>query len=143
MVVRVERVVDVAAPPERVWEFLDDSEHRAETISVVSSHERRDDDTMIWHVDIPVPLVRRTLTVETREDVREPPERVAFRGISKAFTVRGEHDLEPTAEGTRLTNRFVVDGRIPGVERFFEQKIDQEFDNLERALEAYLARTEA
>jgi carbon monoxide dehydrogenase subunit G len=48
--------------------------------------------------------------------------------------VVGEHRLEPNGEGTELTNRFVVDGRFPGVEHFFERNMDGEFDNLERAI---------
>ncbi|MFB6255991.1 MAG: polyketide cyclase, partial [Haloplanus sp.] len=34
----------------------------------------------------------------------------------------------------RLHNEFVVDGRLPGVERFFKKRLDTELDNLESAL---------
>jgi carbon monoxide dehydrogenase subunit G len=48
--------------------------------------------------------------------------------------VVGEHELEPTDEGTQLTNRFTVEGRLPGVERFFKRNLETEFDNLEDAI---------
>ena len=48
--------------------------------------------------------------------------------------VVGEHELEPTDQGTRLRSRFTVVGEAPGIEQYFEQKLDEEFDNLETAL---------
>ena len=48
--------------------------------------------------------------------------------------VVGEHELEEIENGTRLTNRFIVDGKLPGVERFFKRNMDAEFDNLEDAI---------
>ena len=29
-----------------------------------------------------------------------------------------------------MHNRFVVDGKLPGVERFFERRIDDEIENI-------------
>ena len=53
--------------------------------------------------------------------------------------VQGEQELEPTDdEETRVTNRFVVDGKLPGVERFFKRNLDGELQNLERALNDYI-----
>ncbi|ESS06816.1 MAG: polyketide cyclase / dehydrase and lipid transport [uncultured archaeon A07HB70] len=83
---------------------------------------------------LPIPVVRSTVTVETEETAREPPRNVQFVGTSKVFRVRGEHTVEETADGCRLVNEFVVDGRIPGVERFFQRNLDQELSNLEAAL---------
>lgn len=48
--------------------------------------------------------------------------------------VVGEHDLEAVDGGTRLTNRFTVEGKVPGVERFFKRNLDAELDNLEQAI---------
>jgi hypothetical protein len=80
--------------------------------------------------------VDRTVAVETTETDRDPPAYVRFVGRSRVMRVVGEHDLEPLDGGrrTRLTNRFVVDGRLPGVERFFRNRMDDELDNLEAAL---------
>ncbi len=139
MVVRVERVVEVPAPRETVWEFIADPERRANPISVVDRFEGRDDGTHVWHVSLPLPLVDRTIAIETEEHTRDPPAYVEFVGTSKVLRVIGEHTLVEADGITTLTNRFTVDGKVPGVERFFKRQMDTEFDNLERALQEYLA----
>lgn len=138
MTVRVERELELPAEIERVWEFIADPAKRAGAISVVEDFDVHEDGRTTWHVALPIPLVSRTVAVETRERSREPPTFVSFEGRSRVFQVRGEHELEATNGGTRLTSRFVVDGRVPGVERFFEFRFDDELDNLEAALFADL-----
>lgn len=133
MTVRVERVVDLAVDPEAVWAFIADPEQRARAISVVDDYEV-DGDAATWHVRLPVPVVNRTVSVRTRDVERDPPRYVKFVGRSSAFSVTGEHEIAATETGSRLTNRFVVEGRLPGVERFFSRRLDGELDNLERAL---------
>jgi carbon monoxide dehydrogenase subunit G len=135
MTVRVERTFDVSAPPEDVWAFISDPEQRAAAISVVDSYER-DGDTTTWHVRLPIPVVRKTISVETRDVEVDAPRYVKFAGKSRVFDVTGEHEVEPADGGSRVTNRFVVDGKVPGVERFFERNLDDELDELQRALEA-------
>jgi carbon monoxide dehydrogenase subunit G len=138
MTVRVERVLDVPVPPERVWEFISEPENRARAISVVTDYTLEDDTgtNATWHVQLPIPLVDRAIRVATEDVERRPPEYVRFVGRSKMFDVTGEHDIEATAEGSRLVNRFVVDGQLPGVERFFERNLDRELRHLERTLRA-------
>jgi len=139
MTVRVERTMTVAASPERVWEFIGDPDQRARPISVVEEWEIHDDDRATWHISLPIPIVDRTIAVETEDVERREPEYVRFIGRSKVMRVQGEQELEPTEEGgTRVTNRFVVDGKLPGVERFFKRNLDGELQNLERALNDYL-----
>jgi carbon monoxide dehydrogenase subunit G len=134
MTVRVERTIEIAAPPERVWEFIADPGKRARPISVVDSFEVHDDTHATWHLSLPLPLVNRTITVETEDTERDPPNHVEFVGRSRVMRVVGEHDLEAVGEGTRLTNRFTVEGKLPGVERFFKRNLDDELDNLETAI---------
>lgn len=135
MTVRAERRISVAASPERVWEFIADPEKRARPISVVTDFEVIDDENAVWHLELPIPVVSRTLRVETEDVERRHPEYVRFVGKSKVMRVQGEHELEATEDGgTILTNRFIVDGRLPGVERFFKRNLDDEMDNLEAAL---------
>jgi carbon monoxide dehydrogenase subunit G len=135
MTVRVERTITVSAAPERVWEFIADPEKRARPISVVTDFEVVDDERANWYLELPIPVVNRTLRVETRDVERRHPEYVRFVGKSKVMRVQGEHELEETEDGgTMLTNRFVVDGRLPGVERFFKRNLDEEIENLEAAL---------
>jgi carbon monoxide dehydrogenase subunit G len=135
MTVRVERVVEVPVPPERVWEFIVDSENRARSISVVTDYEAHDDGrTATWWIRLPIPLVNRSIRVDTEDVERRPPEYVKFVGRSKVLNVTGEHTVEGTDDGARLTNEFVVDGRLPGVERFFRRNLDRELENLENTL---------
>lgn len=141
MVVRVERVVTVPASPEAVWEFIADPEQRAASISVVEEFEILDDGKAVWHVAVPIPFVDKTLSIETKEVTREPPTYVEFTGTSKVLTVVGKHTLEEVNGSTELTNRFIVDGEAPGVEKFFKKQMDEEFDNLERALNEFLGIT--
>ncbi|MFB6188239.1 MAG: SRPBCC family protein [Halobacteriaceae archaeon] len=136
MTTRVERVTSVPVPPKRVWEFIADPEKRARSISVVVDFHSNDSDDRraIWELKLPIPLVNRTVTVETEEIQRDPPKYVKFIGRSKIMRVIGEHKLEPTGEGTQVTNRFTVKGRIPGVEQYFNRNLENELDNFEDAL---------
>jgi carbon monoxide dehydrogenase subunit G len=138
MTVRVERVFDLPVPTEDVWAFIADPERRARPISVVEEFEVTGERTAVWHVRLPIPYVDATVRVET-EDVRvDEPNFVEFVGKSRAMRVVGEHRLEATPEGSRLTNRFTVEGRVPGVEKYFSNNLDSELDNLEDAIrEAY------
>jgi carbon monoxide dehydrogenase subunit G len=134
MTVRIERVVEVPAAREAVWEFISDPEKRARPISVVTDFELLEDGRANWYLKLPIPVINRTITVETEETTTRPPSRVEFTGKSKVMRVLGEHDLESLDGGTRLTNRFTVEGKVPGVERFFKRNMESEFDNLEAAI---------
>ncbi|MFC3478966.1 CoxG family protein [Halobacterium litoreum] len=133
MTVRVERTFELSVPPEDVWEFISDPEKRAGAISVVDSYER-EGDTTTWHVRLPIPVVTSTISVETRDVEQDPPRYVKFVGKSGMFNVTGEHEIAETETGSTLTNRFVVDGKVPGVEQFFKRNLDDELDELERQL---------
>jgi carbon monoxide dehydrogenase subunit G len=129
MTVEVERSFDVESPQTEVWELLASDENRARAIAVVDRFEDDGDET-IWYVKLPGPLSSRTMAVRTWDLQRTPPEYVRFVGRSKAMDVTGEHELTETETGCRVRNRFVVDGKIPGVERFFKRNIDDEIDNI-------------
>ncbi len=134
MTVRVSRTLEFDAPPDDVWAFISDAEQRAGAISVVETFEVHGDGRATWHVELPIPMIRSTISVETEEVECEPPTRVKFVGRSKAFRVTGEHTITETDGGCQLANEFVVDGRIPGVESFFKRNFETELDNLERSL---------
>lgn len=131
MAVEVERSFDVGVPMEEVWDILSDPENRAKAISFVKSYEI-DDDEATWHVKLPIPFINRTVTVRTEDIERDPPRLVKFIGRSKVMNVTGEHELTETDDGCRVRNRFVVEGKVPGVERFFKRNIDTEIRNLLR-----------
>lgn len=138
MTVRVERSIELPVEPERVWAFIDDPAKRAGAISVVEDYEVHEEGRATWHVRIPIPFVNKTVAVDTEEVSRDPPNAVAFVGKSPVMTVRGEHEVEPIAGGTRLVNRFTVDGSVPGIEGYFKKNLDEELRNLDRALRAEL-----
>jgi len=144
MTVRVDRSFDVDASPERVWEFIADPSNRARAISVVDEYSVDDPDgrRVTWHVELPIPLVRKTVRVDTEDVTRTPPEYVKFVGKSKVMEVTGEHEIVETDDGARLVNYFVVDGKLPGVEKFFKRNLDSELENLQRALERDLQTTQ-
>jgi carbon monoxide dehydrogenase subunit G len=135
--VRVERVFDIPASRERVWAFIADPAKRANAISVVTDYSV-DDGTATWELELPIPVISRTVSVETRDTDREEPSYVRFVGRSRVMRVVGEHELTATEDGTRVVNRFVVEGKLPGVERFFDRNMDAELDNLEAALRSEL-----
>ena len=137
MTIRVERTFDLAVPAEDVWDFISDPEKRASAIGIVDSYEV-DGDRSTWHIRLPVPLVKQTIPVRTEDVERDPPRYVKFVGRSTALRVTGEHEIVETETGCRLINRFVVEGRLPGVERYFERNLDDELDNLEGDLHDYL-----
>lgn len=143
MTVRVDRSFELSVPPERVWEFIADPANRAQAISVVNEYTINDADGrhVTWHVELPIPLVRKTIPVETEDVTRRPPEYVKFTGDSKVMQVTGEHEVVETTDGARLDNRFVVDGKLPGVEKFFKHNLDEELENLRRALERDIRTT--
>mgnify|MGYP000258735854 CR=1 FL=1 len=133
MTVRVRRTFEFEAPPERVWDFISDPGKRAAAISVVHDYEIDGNDAT-WQIDLQLPLVDRTATVKTEDIEREEPRYVKFVGKSSVMRVTGEHRIEATETGCRLHNEFVVDGRLPGVERFFKKRLDAELENLDAAL---------
>lgn len=144
MTVRVSRTFEFDADPADVWAFISDAGKRAGAISVVDSYEVHDDRNATWHVSLPIPFLDSTVPVETTEIERDPPHRVKFVGKSRALRVTGEHTIEETADGgCRLRNEFVVDGKIPGVEKFFKRNFEKELDNLEAALDADTAASDA
>ena len=137
MTVRVDRSFELSASPERVWEFIADPENRARAISVVREYTVDDSAgrRVTWHVELPIPLVGRTISVETEDVTRRAPEYVEFVGTSKVMDVTGKHEIVELDDGTRLENSFVVDGKLPGVEKFFKRNLDGELENLRRELE--------
>ena len=139
MTVRVERTFEFDAPREDVWAFIVDPEKRARPISVVDEFEVTGERTARWHVRLPIPFINSTIAVETEDEEVDPPAYVRFVGRSKVFRVVGEHELTEFGDGrTSLRNRFTVDGRVPGVERFFERNLDEELGNLKEAIAADL-----
>ena len=139
MTVRVSRIFEFDVAGEQIWAFIADPAKRAGAISVVDSYEIHDENRATWQVQLPIPLLNSTVTVETEELIRESPTRVKFAGRSRALRVTGEHTITEADSGCQLRNEFVVDGQLPGVESFFKRNLDTELDNLEDALRAEIS----
>ena len=133
MTVDVERVYDVTATVEEAWSLLSDPAMRAKGLTMVESYEQVGAET-IWHLRLPIPGLRKTASVRTRDVERSPPTYVKFTGDAKIMHVQGEHELTETDTGCRIRNRFVVDGRLPGVESFFKRGIDREIERMLQGL---------
>ena len=140
MTVESSRSFEFSAPRERVWAFIADPENRAKAISAVESFTSHDteDDRTTWRVRLGLPAFDRTIAVETTDVVRDPPTYVKFVGRSRILSMTGEHELTTTDDGCRLDTRFTVDGRLPGVERVFERRLDEELSNIRRAAIEFL-----
>lgn len=141
MTVRVRRTFEVPISQEDAWALLSDPAKRAKAISVVEGFEQEGEET-VWHVALPVPGISATVAVRTHDLERDPPRYVKFTGKSRVFHVVGEHELTAIEDGTRVENRFVVESRVPGVERFFTGRLDDEIANIEEALRAELGDVE-
>ena len=139
MTTRAQRTVEIAASPDDLWSFLSNPEKRADSISVIEEFELDDETHATWYLSLPIPGIDETVAIETEDTVRDPVQYIEFVGRSQLMHVVGEHELEPTDRGTRLRSRFTVEGEAPGIEQYFEQKLDNEFDNLETALRNDLA----
>ena len=129
MTTAVVRSFEVDATVEEVWELLSDPQLRARAIRVVDRFEI-DGDVTVWRLKLPLRALPGTIAVRTRDVERDPPRYVRFEGTSRVMDVEGEHELTPTERGCRVRNRFVVDGKFPGVETFFSETIDDEIDEL-------------
>ncbi|WP_049907030.1 SRPBCC family protein [Halovivax asiaticus] len=142
MTVRVERTDEFDVEPAQLWAFIADPANRARAISVVESFsiDSADGRRCTWEVTLPIPFFDRTATVETYDRVREPPTNVEFVGQSSALDVTGRHEIADRDGGSQLRSEFVVEGRLPGVERYFTRKLDDELENLRRAAERAFER---
>jgi carbon monoxide dehydrogenase subunit G len=139
MTVRVRRTFDFDVPGEEVWEFISDPANRADAISVVEEYDLGPGMyEATWYIRLPIPILDSTVKVVTNDERRDPPTYVKFVGRSRIMRVTGEHTIQETDDGCQLVNEFVVDGRVPGVERFFRRNLDEELDNLEHALRSAL-----
>lgn len=141
MTVEVERSFDVETSITEVWDLLSDETKRARVISVVDTFDVRPNG-VVWHLKIPIPLTDRTVAVKTQDVEYDEPRFVKFVGQSKVMQVTGEHELIEIEGGTRVRSKFVVDGKVPGVEKFFKRNFDGEIDNIRRAVETSVADVE-
>lgn len=125
----VERTAELGAAPHEVWELISDPAERAGAISFVKDYEVRNDEAT-WHVELPIPLLRPRIDLETRDVEKDPLRYVKLIGRSRLLELTGEHWLEPIEGGTRLTVRVRAEAGAPLVEKFMRKKLEDEVDDL-------------
>lgn len=139
--------IEIDAPVERVWEVVTDTRALAQAspellamTPLLPGGFRKGQQYVGWN--------RRKLAIWPTRNVVvdfEPHKRVAWD--TKQSGARWIYELEPTATGTRLTQRRPVPGRSPLVGRIFATIAlggnDGHADELEAALESTLTRLKA
>ena len=141
MTTEVERTFEVDATVEDVWSLLSEPALRAQAIRVVDRFEI-DGEVTTWRIKLPIRALPGTIPVRTRDVERDPPRYVRFVGTSRVMDVEGEHELSASDAGCRVRNRFVVDGKFPGVETVFSANIDDEIDHLFAFVNDRVSRTD-
>ena len=98
---RVEESVDIAVPPERVWDLVADPENDPRWCDKVQSVEAIAPGR--WRVmHKPLPF-RPPVELLVEHDVLEPPRRLTMREEDDGSTFVVEYRLAATAAGTRFT----------------------------------------
>lgn len=134
MAIEAERTITLDAPREDVWQFVSNPTTRAETLSIVERYSIDGDGSATWEVDLPIPFIQESFPVETEDSEVKEPKYLKYVGDSKAFSITGEHWINESGGGTFLQLRLTLEAKLPGVELFLSQNIEDEIDNLVRAL---------
>jgi len=135
---RLEKSIEIKAPVEKVWELCADVEGYPRFMETAKEIRKTGAGTYHWTLE----LGGRTLRLdgETIEIVEK--ERLAWTS-SGDFVSQGSWRLEPTAEGTKLTN--VMDYELPGlvgaimdrikVSKEMEKNMERNLNNMKALLE--------
>ena len=135
---RLEKSIEIKAPVEKVWELCADVEGYPRFMETAKEIRKTGAGTYLWKLE----LGGRTLELdgETTEIVEK--ERLAWTS-SGDFVSQGSWRLEPTAEGTKLTN--VMDYELPGlvgaiidrikVSKEMEKNMERNLQNMKALLE--------
>jgi len=114
---RLEGERRIAAPRERVWAALDDTDVLRRCIPGCDSLERDSPTAMTAAVTVRVgPVKAQFHGTLTLEDVR-PPEGLRIRGRGQGGTAgvaQGEADVALVSEGEETVLRYAVDARVGG-----------------------------
>ena len=129
--------IEIARPPEEVFAYLADPSHLPEWQE--SAVEVRVEDDRFHEVR---KAFGRRLESVLEVEERDAPRRFVVRTIEGPLPIRAEHDLEPAADGTRLS--VAVEGEPGGMlgpatrllVRGAERQFKGDFARLKRILES-------
>lgn len=91
----------VAAPAERVWDFVQHIGKWAPMMTGYQSHEEKTDRHSIWVLKGDVGILSRTVTLDVKITEWSGPSRVAFalEGIGEMITGDGSFEILPLTDG--------------------------------------------
>jgi carbon monoxide dehydrogenase subunit G len=108
--VRIEREIEIARPPEEVFQFVADPRNDPRWCPKVQSVEGNGDRYEVVHKPVPLRPARR---LDMRRVGSEPPHRIEWTQDDGTDRFRVTYELEPTAGGTRF--RQISDAEIGAV----------------------------
>lgn len=147
----VSRTLDVARPPDEVWEFVRDMGRWASQMPGYISHEALGADDSVWTLQVDIGPFKRPVAIDVHVIEWRGPHHVHFelKGRHDPFRGAGSFESEVSAGGTRIVLDFAVTptgsmARVlaPMVPPILEAVADQFSANLRAALQPQ-ARTVA
>ncbi len=136
--VKVEESVEIARPPDAVWEVVSDPVNDPRWCSKVKAVRRTGPAT--WNVvHKPVPL-RPAAELSVQQILSEPGSRLKLREEDDAAVFDVEYRLEPTAAGTRFTQISTFEWKkLPGpLHGFFARGVRRDVRGQLRRLKGLL-----
>jgi uncharacterized protein YndB with AHSA1/START domain len=141
----IEHAIVIARPLEEVWDFIADLRHDPQWCDKVKSVDQVEGDgpgagSSYRAIHRPVRL-RKPKELAVRVEEFKPPRamRLSEQDDDAVFNVT--YELEPAAEGTRLTQRDHIEWTIPKFQQplgraMVSRDIQRQFSTLKRLLEA-------
>ena len=147
---KVEGVRELDAPPQVVWNVLNDPEQMAKLMPGVESFDVQDD--RHWTAAVKVPLGMGALALKFQfEKVEERPieySKLSAKGKGVGAIVSMETDFHLTPDGERTSMRWEADVRVAGPigsmgQRVFQPIVNQQVGNVLDALDRVVAEAKA
>jgi carbon monoxide dehydrogenase subunit G len=148
--VKVEGTKEFDAPPELVWEVLNDPSRMAKLLPGVESFEIQDERR--WSAAVKVPLGMGGLKLNFKFDKTEerPIEysRLSAKGQGVGAIVSMDTEFYLTPDGDKTSMRWLADVRVAGPigsmgQRVFQPIVNQQVTNVLTALEKQVAEAKA
>jgi uncharacterized protein YndB with AHSA1/START domain len=135
---RIEQSIEIARPPQAVFDFLTDPEHLPEwQTSTVEVRRERIGPLEVGErfTEVHAAMGRKLeSTVEVAE--RTPPSAFALKILDGAMPLDGRWTFEPTNEGTRV--HFVGEANISGAKKLARPLIARQFRRYHQLLKRRL-----
>ena len=147
---KVEGVKELDAPPQVVWDVLNDPEQMAKLMPGVESFEVQDD--RHWTASVKVPLGMGALALKFAfEKVEERPieySKLNAKGKGVGAIVSMDTEFHLTPDGDRTSMKWEADVRVAGPigsmgQRVFQPIVNQQVGNVLNALENVVSEAKA